>query len=85
MTLEEILSEISLKYDHFSSVFIEDGDLVIEEEYYMGSDEKNDDDCCDTAIGIGEMIIKDYPMLEISNYYCHRHKYAIVELKLKVE
>jgi len=83
MTLERILSEISLKYDHFSSVFIEDSDLVIEEEYYMGSDEKNDDDCCDTAREIGEMIIKYYPMLEISNYYCHRHKYAIVELKLK--
>lgn len=24
-----------------------------------------------------------FPMLEISEYYCHRHKYAIVNLKMK--
>jgi len=83
MLLESIKSEIIIKYDWISSIFIEDGDLVIEEEYYMGSNEKNDDDCCDTARENGEMIIESFPMLEISNYYCHRHKYAIVELKLK--
>lgn len=44
---------------------------------------KNSDDCCDTARENGEMIIAKFPMLEISNYYCHRSKYAIVHLKFK--
>jgi hypothetical protein len=83
VNLEEIALEIQRKYgDIFENIFVEDGDIVCE-EYYTDSDCKNDDDCCDKARDNGEMIIENYPMLEISNYYCHRHKYAIVELKLK--
>jgi len=45
--------------------------------------EKNSDDCCDEARENGEMIIDEFKNLEIYNYYCHRNKYAIVELKIK--
>lgn len=83
MTPEEIALEIQKKYgDTFENVFIEDGVIVCEEFWeYNGC--KNDDDCYDQARENGEMVIQSYPMLEISNYYCHRHKYAIVELRLK--
>lgn len=84
MTLEEIKSKISTEFAWVcDNIFIEDGEIIIEEDYEMGEDEKNSDDCCDTARENGEMIIEKFPMLEISNYYCHRSKYAIVSLKLK--
>lgn len=85
MTPEEIANAIMLEYSYiFDNIFVEDGDIVCE-EYYADSDCKNDDDCCDKARENGEMIIESFPMLEISNYYCHRHKYAIVELKIKTK
>ena len=31
----------------------------------------------------GEEISKKLPQLELHNYYCHRLKYAITELKIK--
>lgn len=83
MLLEDILSDIKNKYNWIENAFIEDNKIIIEGSYDMGIDEKNDDDCCDVARENGELIIKDFPMLEISEYYCHRHKYAIVELKIK--
>ena len=83
MSLEEIAEQIRQKYIWWSSVFVEDNKIVFEEDYEMGEDEKNDNDCCDQAQVSGQIIIADFHMLEISNYYCHRHKYAIVELKLK--
>lgn len=85
MELEEIASQIKLKYsDIFDNIFVEDGTIVCE-EYYTDNDCKNDDDCCDKARSNGEILIEVFKMLEISDYYCHRHKYAIVELKLKQE
>jgi len=80
--LSEVLLNIKEEFDWIETAFIEDNEIVIEESYDMGSDEKNDDDCYDKARENGELIISKFPMLEISNYYCHRHKYAIVELKL---
>ena len=80
--LSGILESIKREFDFIETAFIEDNEIIVEESYDMGEDEKNDDDCCDTARENGEMIIEKFPMLEISNYYCHRHKYAIVELKL---
>lgn len=80
--LGEVLSNIKKEFDWIETAFIEDDKIVIEESYEVGSDEKNDDDCYDKARENGEMIIEKFPMLEISNYYCHRHKYAIVELRL---
>ena len=80
--LGEVLSNIKNEFDWIETAFIEDDKIVIEESYEMGIDEKNDDDCYDKARENGEMIIEKFTMLEISNYYCHRHKYAIVELRL---
>ena len=80
--LGEVLSNIKKEFDWIETAFIEDDEIVIEESYEMGSDEKNDDDCYNEARENGEMIIEKFPMLEISKYYCHRHKYAIVELRL---
>lgn len=86
-TLEDVKDQIKKNPKpeyRFYDVFVEDDMIIIENEYEMGEDEKNDDDCCDTAQEIGEMIEKDYPFLELHNYYCHRHKYAITEMKIKV-
>jgi len=80
-TLEELKNKIKSEFNHFE-IFIEDNEIIIEEDYEIGEDEKNDDDCCDVARENGESIIEKFPTLEISNYYCHRHKYAIVALKL---
>jgi len=80
-TLEELKYKIKSAFSHFE-VFIEGNEIVIEEEYDMSEDEKNDDDCFDVARENGEEIIGKFPSLEMSNYYCHRHKYAIVSLRL---
>ena len=83
MTLEEIKNKILIEFDWIYNCFIDDDEIIIEEEYEMSEDEKNSDDCCDMARENGEMIIDKFPMLEISNYYCHRSKYAIVNLRIK--
>ena len=82
MTLEDIAKRIFVMYDFFDNIFIEDNKIICEESY-DNYNYKNDDDCCDTARENGELIIQSFPVLEIDNYYCHRHKYAIVELKIK--
>jgi len=80
--LEEIQSKILNDDDFdFYAVIIENDILIIEDEYEMSEDEKNSDDCCDVARENGEMIVRKFPELEVFNYYCHRSKYAIVELK----
>lgn len=85
MELEGIISSILVEFDwaHNCFIFIENGEIIIEEEYEMSESEKNSDDCCDVARENGEIIIDKFPMLEVSNYYCHRSKYAIVNLRLK--
>lgn len=83
MELEEIRKQILVEFDWIYDCTIHGDEIVIEEEYEMGEDEKNSDDCCDEARENGEMIIEKFPMLEISSYYCHRNKYAIVGLKMK--
>ena len=80
--LEQILSDIKKTFNWVSSAFIENGEIIIEEDYEMSDCEKNDDDCYDTARENGETIIEKFTKLEISNYYCHRHKYAIVHLRI---
>ncbi len=83
MTLEEIALEVQKKYGNiFETVFVDD-DTIICEEYWEYNGCKNDDDCCDQVRENGEMVVENFHMLEISNYWCHRHKYAIVEFKLK--
>jgi len=83
MTLEEIKNKILIEFDWIYNCLIDNNEIIIEEEYEMSEDEKNSDDCCDVARENGEMIIDKFPMLEISNYYCHRSKYAIVNLRMK--
>lgn len=84
MRLREILSSVKKEFDWIETAFIEGNEIVIEESYEIRGDEKNDDDCYDKARENGEMIIEKFPMLEISDYYCHRHKYAIVKLRLRL-
>ncbi len=81
--IEEIKNKILNEFDWIYECIIDGDEIIIEEEYEMGEDEKNSDDCCDEARENGEMIIEKFPMLEISDYYCHRSKYAIVNLKIK--
>ena len=82
-TLEEIQSDIKQSVDWIHDCLVKDGTLIVEESYYMSENEKNDDDCCDNARENGEYFIDKYPQLKMTNYYCHRHKYSIVEFKLK--
>ena len=85
MDLEEIREQILAEFNWIYDCIIDGDEIIVEEEYEMGEDEKNSDDCCDTARENGEMIIEKFQILEISKYYCHRGKYAIVELKMKSE
>lgn len=82
MKLEDVLTALKFDFNWVGNAFIEGGEIIIEQDYNMGEDEKNDDDCYDVARENGEIIIEKYPSLEISNYYCHRHKYAVTCLKL---
>lgn len=79
-TLEDVCKEIP-RIVASNSVHLENGIITVEQEYEMDENEKNDDDCCDVAREMGDDIILALPFLEVSNYYCHRHKYSIVELK----
>ena len=78
MTLQDAYEKLTDYYDMISI----DDDTIIVEEHWEG-DCKNDDDCCDFAREIGEDILRELPYLEVTEYYCHRHKYAIVNLRLK--
>lgn len=81
-TLEEISLKSRNDFLHLE-ISIQDGLLVVEEDFWATGDEKNDDDCCDQAQENGDEIVEMFPQLEVVNYYCSRHKYSIVELKLK--
>lgn len=85
MNLQDIKEQIIKDFDHIYSneIEIHDNEIVFEEDYEMDVDEKTDQQCYEIAKENGEMIIEKFPQLEISNYYCHRSKYAIVCLKLK--
>ena len=82
MTLADILPKIEREFNHLN-IIIEDNLLIAEEYYESDGTEKNDDDCCDQAQENGDEIVEMFPELEVVNYYCHRHKYSIVELKIK--
>jgi hypothetical protein len=85
MELEEIKDKILEEFGHIMPVELSilEGEIVFEEDYFMEEDEKTDQYCYEMAKENGEMIVSKFPMLEISNYYCHRSKYSIVCLKLK--
>jgi hypothetical protein len=81
LTLGEIQHEIM---SDFNNVSIEDGVLVVIDEWeYNGC--KNDDDCSDRAREMGEEIVEKYSHLEIIESYCSRGKYAIVNLRIKAK
>ena len=85
--METDLNKLAIKikplFHWIDYIIIENGDtLIIEQDYEMGDGEDNDNECCDEARENGQMIVKEFPQLEVKNYYCHRHKYATIELKL---
>jgi hypothetical protein len=82
-SLEEIRDRLIKTYNWFDDCFIENGHIIIEESYEMSEDEDTDNECYDNARETGELIIQHFTMLEIVEYYCHRHKYSIVNLRLK--
>ena len=82
MDLQEIRLKIQSEFNYLH-VLVDADEIIIEQEYEMSEDENNSDDCCDLARETGEMLVEKFPMLEISEYYCHRYKYAIVNLKKK--
>lgn len=65
------------------NVVLEDDTIIVEEDYYNYDGDDTDNTCYQNAKENGEMIVEDFPMLEITEYYCHRHKYSVVCLKLK--
>ena len=81
--IEELKNKIKLEFSHFDDVLLEGDTIIIEDYYEMTEYEKNSDDCCDVARENGESIIDKFPELEITEYLCHRNKYAITYLKMK--
>jgi len=79
-TLESIKESI-IAYFSFDDIKIIDGEMIIEDKWH--GDCKNDDDCCDSAVENGDMIIEEFPGLEVVSTSCHRHKYSITTLKIK--
>lgn len=84
-TLNKLCDAIRAEFSWIETCFVENDEIIVEEGYEQDEDEKNDDDCCDKARENGELIVEQFPQLEVSEYYCHRHKYAIVDLKLKTK
>ena len=85
MKLELIACQLNVKFGTlYDRIFVEDS-MIICEESYDNYDDENDNNCYEAARRNGILLTNAFPMLEIANYYCHRHKYAIVELKLKEE
>lgn len=82
LSIEDIKSQIEGNFYGVFECSIIDNKIVVKEDYEMEEDAKNSDDCYETARENGLIIIDFFPMLQISNYYCHRNKYAIVELEL---
>lgn len=82
MKLEDIKDEL-LKYNLYDNVSIEGGELIIGSHYDLSYNAKNDDDCCDNAREIGESVIEQFPILEISEYTCNKWVYSIVCLRIK--
>lgn len=83
--MEEKLLEVKERFQsEFETVFIEGGSLVVEDSF-EDTGCKNDDDCYDQALENANRIKEIFPELEIVEYYCHRHKYAICELKVSRE
>lgn len=83
--MEEKLLEVKERFDkEFDNIFIEADRIIIEEEC-TDNGCKNDDDCYDRALENAHSIIEVFPELEVVDHYCHRHKYAICELRLSRE
>lgn len=83
ITTEDYIEAIKEKWDWVGECKFYKNVLVVETDFVDDPLDpcKNDDDCCDQARELGEEICGEFPELEIANYYCHRHKYSIVELK----
>lgn len=83
--MEYTLKEIKERFQsEFETVFIE-GDSLVVEDSFEDTGCKNDDDCYDQALENANRIREIFPELEIVEYYCHRHKYAICELRFSKE
>lgn len=83
--MEEKLLEVKERFaKEFDNVFIE-SDCIVIEDYFEDTGCKNDDDCYDMALENANRVREVYPELEVVNYYCHRHKYAICELRFSKE
>jgi len=78
--LKELSTILSREELHYNVTTYNDT-LVIEEEWFDNGC-KNDDDCIDYGYEISSAIIERFPELELVEVECHRHKYAIVVLKL---
>ena len=83
-TLEHIRQEI-IEQTTFSPInlMVDKDILILEEPYRQEEWEKNDDDCYDAARENGEEIVEKFPELEMTEYLCHRHKYAVTYFELK--
>jgi hypothetical protein len=77
----ESLKDAIVGYFSFDDVKVIDGEIVIEESW--SGDCKNDEDCSDAAVENGNMVVEEFPGLEVVECECHRHKYSITTLKLK--
>ena len=82
MTKEEKLHalrlQIQVKNDDDCEVLLDNDTIIVEVSCYGGEDA-----CWDTKCEYHDDLVKEFPELEVSESYTHRHKYAIINLKLK--
>jgi len=64
-------------------LLLEDDLIIVEEEWESDGEEDTSNACHENALSLGEAIECEYPELMISNYYCARNKYSVVEFKLR--
>ena len=79
--LKAIVEQIEASFPWLTCT-IDDGSIIAEQDYEC--DEETDaGDVADAARETGQVIEVHFPRLEMTEYYCHRCKYAITEFKLK--
>jgi len=81
--LEDVRRQMIIEFDWMYNCEIYNNKIVVEEEYYADDDERNDNNCYDQGVDSANLIFEKFPMLELDEYECYRHKYSVITLKLK--
>ena len=83
--MDSNLVEVKKRFiKEFDNIYIEDNIIIIQ-DYFNNAYCKNDNDCYSHALDNATIIREMFPEMELVDYYCHKHKYAICELRFSKE